>query len=182
MKFTHVGYFPRRTLKYPQGFPPQVREICSVSTCLSEDPDGWIERWQHNDLFFYDTPELAWSIVPEANRREYDLYSYFLPPVLYEKGHEKPLDIPPLRVVPLVGSWERLGFDVVSRHFSATFECSALSCNGMAERVSVNPYCLMEDLDAARRLAETCEAAGCEPGPYFIIELWRAIGQARAES
>src|SRR5579872_1888878 len=57
-----IGYFPKRTLKRPAWLPcPQDDEICSVSGCISEEPDGWIEHWRHNECWCFDSQELAWS-------------------------------------------------------------------------------------------------------------------------
>jgi hypothetical protein len=51
------------------------------------------------------------------------------------------------------------------------FGCSPLSCNGMAEKIAVNRYCLLDDLDNAFVIAKRFAAGGVEPGPYVIIEV-----------
>jgi hypothetical protein len=94
-----------------------VEEVCSVSTCVSEDPDGWIDRWLHNEMWAYDSPELAWSVVSETARGEFDLYAYQMFPVEFVEGEQRPFAIPPLHVQPLPGSFERLGYDAVSRSY-----------------------------------------------------------------
>ena len=149
-----------------------VNEVCSVSTCVSGAPDGWIDQWRHNEMWAYDTPELAWSVVPEAARSEFDLYAYLMFPVQFDEG-QQPFEIPPLTVAPLPSSFERLGIDVVSRSCGSSFECSPLSCNHMAEHVAVSRYCLVDEPDVAFGLAADFEAGGCEPGPYYVVEVWR---------
>ncbi|MGI0029280.1 MAG: hypothetical protein ACREAQ_06165 [Nitrososphaera sp.] len=121
----------------------------------------------------YDSPELAWSVVSEDIRHGFELYAYRMLPVKFDEGQQEPFEIPPLRVEPLDSSFECLGFDIVSRSAGSSFECSPLSCNHMAEQCAVNRYCLVEDHETALRLASGFEAAGCEPGPYYVVEVWR---------
>jgi hypothetical protein len=94
-------------------------------------------------------------------------------PVQFDEGQQQPFEIPPLRVAPLLPSFERLGFDVVSRSCGSGFECSPLSCNHMAEHVAVSRHCLVDDADVAFQLAAEFEAGGCEPGLYYVVEVWR---------
>jgi hypothetical protein len=68
-----------------------------------------------------------------------------------------------------------VGFDIVSRSHAPEFEHSPLSCNGVAEKETVNAHCLVDDAETALRLArDFSEQEGrCEPGPYYILEVWR---------
>lgn len=150
-----------------------VDEVCSVSVCVSEDPDGWIDQWRHNEMGAYDTPELAWSVVPGPARSEFDLYAYWVFPLEFVEGQQCSFSLPPLHVRPLPASFERLGYDVVSRSSGHYFECSPLSCNHMAEHVPTNRHCLVDDAETAFQLASEFEASGCEPGPYYVVEVWR---------
>ncbi len=171
---TLIGYFPKLTMKRPDWLKSVgVEEVCSVSTCVSGAPDGWIDQWRHNEMWVYDTPELAWSVVPEIGRGVFDLYAYQMFPVQFAKGQQQPFEIPSLQVAPLPSSFERLGFDIVSRSHGNTFECSPLSCNHMAEHIAVSRHCLVDDVDVAFRLAAKFEAGSCEPGPYYVVEVWR---------
>ncbi len=168
-----IGYFPKRTFRTPDWTKVTgVGEVCSVSNCMSRGPEGWIDRWLHNDLCVYDSPGLAWSVVPEAVREEYDLYAYRMYPWLFQKGRHR-FEIPPLGVESLADSFGFLGVDAVSRSCGSTFECSPLSCNGMAGRVAVNRHCLFDDVDAAFRWAAEFDAGAGEPGPYHVLEVWR---------
>ncbi len=169
-----IGYFPKRTMKRPEWLKAMsVDEVCSVSECVSRGPANWIDNWRHNEMWVYDSPELASSVVPEAERNEYDLYAYKILPVVFDEGSQQPFAVPELEVQPLPGAFERLGIDVVSRSFGNCFDHSPLSCNGMAEHVAMNRHCLVEDVETAFRLAAEFEAGGCEPGPYHVVEVWR---------
>lgn len=124
-------------------------------------------------MWIYDTTELAMSIVPETSRHDFDLYAYQLFPVVFTDGQQQSFEIPLLEVQPLPGSFERLGYDAVSRTYGNCFECSPLSCNHFAEHITVNRHCLVDDQATAFRLAAEFEAGNAEPGPYFVIEVWR---------
>lgn len=177
-----IGYFPKRTLQRPDWLQAAgVDEICSVSTCISPAPEGWIDHWRHNEMWVYDTPELALSILTDAMRREFDLYAYQVWPVQFDQGQQHSFNLPLLQVAPLPPSFERLGLDVVSRSCGSTFECSPLSCNSMADHVAVNRHCLVDDVAVALQLAAEFEAGGCEPGPYFVVEVWRQRGNGAAQ-
>ena len=169
-----IGYFPKRTVKRPDWLKANaVEEVCSASNCISAGPDDWISRWEHNEMWVYDTPELAWSAVPETTRREFELYAYKMFPVQFDGGQMQSLEIPSLRVTPVPADFEHLGFDVANRTCGNAFECSPLSCTGGAEEAVVNRHCLVDEADSAFRLAGEFEAGGAEPGPYFVVEVWR---------
>ena len=171
---TLIGYFPKRTMKHPDWLKAAgVEEICSVSGCISEAPDGWIDHWRHNEMGAYDSSDLAWSVLPESARGEFDLYAHKMFPVEFAQGKQCPFSIPSLDVQPLPASFELLGYDAVSRSGGSSFDCSPLSCNYMAEHVRVNHHCLVDDVETAFRLASEFEAGGGEPGPYYVVEVWR---------
>jgi hypothetical protein len=171
---TLIGYFPKRTKKCPDWLKAAgVEEVCSVSSCVSDGPENWIDHWQHNAMWVFDTPELAWSVVPELTRNEFDLYAYRMFPVEFVEGKPEPFEIPQSAVAPMPASFERLGLDIVNRTCNSNFECSPLSCNSMADKETVSRYCLLDDVAVAFRLAAEFEAGGCEPGPYYVMEVWR---------
>ena len=181
---TLIGYFAKLTMKRPDWLKaPQVDEICSASTCMSRADWDWINVWKHNEIWLYDSPELALSVVPAETLPACDLYAYRLYPVRFIKGIRKDYSFPDLKTAPLSSHYERLGYDLFSRTFESVsecapfFECSPLSCNNLAAEVSTNRYCLLDTAEEAFALAPTMEAYGQkprgEPGPYHIVEVWR---------
>jgi hypothetical protein len=45
------GYFIKRVMRKPDWLQvPGVLEVCSVSNCISMPPEGWVERWLHNQF------------------------------------------------------------------------------------------------------------------------------------
>lgn len=175
MQFVHIGYFPKKVTPRPEWLQaPAVREICSVSECIASGPEGWISRWAHNDLGVYDTEQLAGSMIPAGTEGDtFRLYAYRLLPILFRARAEEPLDLPRLTVQPPPETFVFLGFDVVSRSVGMAFECSPLSCNGMATQFEVNEYCLVSSPESALELARWFADEEPEPGPYVVVEVLR---------
>lgn len=81
------GYFPKRVVSGPEFVKaPGVREICSVSDCISSSPDDWIEHWRHNWFGWFNTIADALSVVPAEERPLYRLFAYRLEPFVYRQG------------------------------------------------------------------------------------------------
>ena len=76
---------------------------------------------------------------------------------------------------PIPPFFERLGWDVASRSFTPGFECSPLSCNGLATDTGINEFCLLKSEEEAVAFARRCAAEQPEPGTYFVIEIWREL-------
>ncbi len=172
-----IGYFPKRIAPRPEWLKaPSVVDICSVSECMSPGPEGWINHWRQNDMWMYDTEEIARSIVGDSpEKTAFHMFAYRIVPLLFDQGQSEVLAMPSLTVQELPADYRFLGFDIVSRSQGACFECSPLSCNGVAETEAVNAHCLVDNEETALRLAHAFsnQSIGCEPGPYCVIEVWR---------
>ena len=167
-----AGFQPKVTLAAPDEYIAWgVSEIAAVSECLSRAPEGWIDAWKHNSNGFYDSEELARSII--RDEKPYDLYAYEVFPIVYADIIE------PYDAIgapgPVPADYEMLGYDIVSRSIASFFECSVLSCNGLAKTFPVNRHCLIEALgdawDAFQHIG--AEEIGCEPGPYYLFAVHR---------
>ena len=147
MKPLLIGYFAKARTPAPIDLqvPAIVTEIASISGCIAQQPEEWIDQWKHNDWFVFDSPETALSIASEAT--EVRLYAYSVVPILFTPGAEEPLEVTGASPKPLSDRFELLGYDVVSRSVTPMFECSPLSCNGMAAETAVNQFCLIPSLD-----------------------------------
>ena len=173
-----LGYFPKRVAATPEWMSKRgIAEIGSVSLCIAGGPDGWLERWKHNEWGFFASPAIAWSLVPSEEQEGFRLYAYALHPVEFGDREEKPMGFPPPGVSALGPEYERVGWDVVSRSGGAHFDCSPLSCNLLAEELATNRYCLFSDLARALELARSAHGRRCEPGPYHVVEVWRRRGE-----
>ncbi len=168
-----IGYFPKRT-EVPPDWDVRakiVTEICSVSGCLAEAPEDWIQRWRHNDLGFYNTRADALSIVPPG-ATDFHLFAYRLLPIRYSKEGEVPFLVETPEIESLPQDFISMGFDVATKHFGPFFECSPLSCNALANETSVNQFCLLPTVEKAIDFARFCVRDGkVEPGPYYVVEV-----------
>lgn len=174
-----IGYFPKKTMKQ-NGLSknPAVKEICSVSTCISEGPNDWINKWKHNDWWYYDTESIAMEVI-EDSKNLYDIYAYKVLPIVFDGGIEKPIDVKTTAKENL-GEYELLGYDVISRFTGNEFGCSPLSCNYGCDTYEVNRFCLIDRLDDVWRICkeiakDSKEKNKWEPGPYYLIEVYRKL-------
>ena len=165
-----IGFGLRNTHR-PEGWngPAHVTSICSVSECVNSAPEGWIDRWLHNDFGFFDTPALALAVTDAP--RDFELLSYRLLDITFSDPDETGLDRNVFPQDVLVPGARVIGYDIVSRSISDFFECSPLSCNGLANEVPVNQYCLVPTLETAILLARRFAAEEPEPGPYYVLEV-----------
>ena len=169
--FVFLGYCAKRSFK----------DIASVSDCLSKRSDKWVERWDFNRASLWNTEVEAWACVPDESNSEFKIFAYRILPLLFDtSGIEKqitidelfPADMPELPSAP--PPYQRLGYDVVERDVSTGmlgFGCSPLSCNGMAESIPVNEFCLFDDLETALIAARRFGIEQPEPGPFVIVEV-----------
>jgi hypothetical protein len=166
-----LGYCAKRSFK----------DIASVSDCLAKRCDKWVERWDFNRATLWNTEVDAWACVPDESRPEFKVFAYRILPLLFDtSGIERavtidqlfPADMPELPSA--MPPCRRLGYDVVERDAATGmlgFGCSPLSCNGMAERIPVNEFCLIDDLESAMAAARRFGVEQPEPGPYVIVEV-----------
>jgi|WetSurMetagenome_2_1015567.scaffolds.fasta_scaffold204951_2 hypothetical protein len=197
---TLIGYFPRRQTGPPPNYrlPPGVAEIANVGHYTSDGPANWMDQWRHNEMWFFDCEALARKVIADAIRIEiepdlqrdppwrvklsrepgcnYDFYAYKMFPCCYVDGRREDYELSALACEPLPADYERLGYDAVSREGVANLECSPLFCNGRADDIAVNRFCLIDEPERALGLAQMFSGShgnGCEPGNYFVLEVWR---------
>jgi len=185
--FVFLGYCAKHSLTAP--LAGRDRDIASVSECLAKRPDKWVKRWDFNRATCWNTEVEAWACVPEESKSEFRIFAYDILPLLFDtSGIEKsvtidqifPADMPELPFVR--PPYQRLGYDVVERDVATGmlgFGCSPLSCNGMAEAIRVNEFCLIDDLETALATARRFGVEQPEPGPYVIVEVLACASRDR---
>jgi hypothetical protein len=201
-----IGYFPRRQTGPPPNYqlPPGVAEIANVGHYTSDGPANWIDQWRHNAMWFFDSEALARKVITDAIQidiesdpqrdppwrvklsREpgcsYDFYAYKVFPCCFVDGRREDYDLSGLNCEPLPADYERLGYDAVSGEGVANLACSPLFCNGRAGDIPVNRFCLIDEPERALALAQVFSGShgnGCEPGNYFVLEVWRKKAPTR---
>jgi hypothetical protein len=174
-----AGYMAKRILPKPEWLKAAgVKDVFSVSYCISRAFCDYIKHWKHNGYWFFDSPEVVREV---AQRESIDLLDHQL--CYYEvyehqfdedHGLWKPFqaekDFKTAVEPPLQG--QLLGFDVVSFSVQTNPECSPLSCNNVAESISVNEHCLLESFEQAKKLLESGAFNDSEPGPFRIFAVY----------
>lgn len=176
-----AGYMAKWIQRAPAWMDaPRVSDIYSVSPCISADFMDFIEFWQHNGFWLFDTPETICRIAAQQriDLSRTTLFYY----ELYERQYnEQRAAWEPFRPEPAFrldvqrpGSPYRVGFDIASFSAGTRPECSPLSCNGLAGRVETNSHCLLPSLEAARQLLGSGSLVHTEPGPFRIFAVYTA--------
>src|SRR5262245_40184457 len=105
-----IGYFPKRRTPNPGWMIPEhVEGIASVSHCITKEPGEWIGYWRHNEMFVFDSPEVAMSVVPELERNDFEVHAYSLFPVQFVNGREEAFEIPSVRPHALTADFAQIG-------------------------------------------------------------------------
>ena len=170
-----VGFLPKIVARKPKWLHSNtVERICSVSNCISKAPPGWIEKWQHSRMGFYDTPQLAQSVVPRGDTR-YVLFAYKAYPLKFDDGRMVSMELPVTLRDAGLGGFEFIGYGAAARTCD-NFDCSPLSCNSAAEDHRVNRHCLLDDREEAMALCLEAGRGTYEPGPYYLVEVYEEDG------
>jgi hypothetical protein len=167
------GYFAKHIIAAPEWIDAAgVADVCSVSTCISRGPDDWVDRWLHNDLGLFDSPELALKVA-SPGAPPMTVFAYRISTVRFVKGARDTWAWPNISPIPVSASFRSLGFDAVSKYMDSVlgFECSPLSCNALARDWPVNQHCLLDSLERAVEAAERFSVEQREPGMYYVAEV-----------
>jgi hypothetical protein len=175
MELRLVGYFPKHVVARPEWLEaPDVVDVHSVSVCVSPGPENWVLKWLHNALGFFDTQEAALAAIP-AGAPQMTMFAYKVAPIRYDDGKPEEWPWPSIAPAPapLPPTFRSVGFDAVSKIQDDVlgFECSPLSCNGLAGAWHANPHCLLDSLELATQAARAFSLGGAEPGPYYVFEV-----------
>jgi hypothetical protein len=170
-----AGYFARRIESPPDLLNASgVREICSVSECISAGAEGWISTWRHNSFGWFNSVAEALGVVPERQQAEFRLFAYRIHRDVFRRTGRTALSVPDdVRPEPLPDAFRSLGFDSASKSSEQglSLECSPLSCNSLACELPVNEHCLFPTLEAAVAGAERFAVEQPEPGEYYVVEV-----------
>ncbi len=211
METARIGYIARCTPPKPRSLPlPNVDEVCCVAADIIYLPESlrlenWYHQRRHNALNHFDTEEIAWTVLRDdihiqlerdsssdppwraeivrSQTEKFDLYAYKVLPVLFVKEQQQELALPQLRIAPIPSDYQRLGYDTVGWNKHGPFRCSPLVCNGEASHLSVNRYCLFDEIGPALELAKRFfagrhaplwpDSGHCCTDSYCVVEVWR---------
>lgn len=178
-KMIPVGYMAKVVNENPIWLDAdQIIDIYSVSGCISENFDNYINYWKHNGFWLFDSPEIIHDLAAdhqidisktrmffyEAYKLQYDEHKKEWEVIYPEESFETNVISPNKKQLE--------GYDVVSFSCGTTPECSLLSCNAKAKELEVNRHCLFDTLEEAIASIEIGAFENCEPGPYRIFAVY----------
>lgn len=172
-----AGYLAKRVAQRPEFLrAPQVVDVYSVSGCISEIFDNYVDHWKHNGFWLFDAPEIIKSIAVEdsidligATLFYYEIYEQEFDGKLWKPYGPDP-SFKTAVVVPALKILE--GFDVATFFCGNIPECSPLSCNHLAENSPTNSHCLFRSFEEAESRLMSGSFANSEPGPYRIFAVY----------
>jgi hypothetical protein len=173
-----VGYMAKHVRTKPDWLKaPQVKDIYSVSNCVSEDFADYISLWKHNGYWFFDTPEVIRATARENAIRlqRTSLFYYEAYEVQFDGKRWRTYGPAPGIETNIVSpSAKQLeGFDVVTFSAENAAECSPLSCNGLAEHLPTNEHCLLTSFgEAEANIENGFVLQKGEPGPWRIFAVY----------
>ena len=178
-----AGYMSKRVASRPEWLAVTgVRDIYSVSNCISDDFADYINCWKHNGYWLFNSPEVIAEVAAavgaslegaklfyyEVYEQEYNqdsgLWSSFSPEASFQTEVAS----------PVAKSIE--GYDVVNFYAYTSPECSPLSCNNLASTVRVNQHCLFPTFENAVAAVETGKFKAGEPGPLRVFAVYSIVG------
>ncbi len=176
-----IGYLYKRVAPSPEWLgAPGVKDIFSVSHCISSSFADYIKYWRHNGYWLFDAPAVmktlaAEQLIPldglklfyyEAYRFEFDEETQAWRGFAPEPSFALNVEPPRKKVLE--------GFDVVTFSSGNDPGCSPLSCNACAQNVQTNEHCLLPTFEEAKAALESGALTAAEPGPYRIIAVYSA--------
>ena len=155
-----------------------LKDIYSVSGCISEYFCDFINFWKHNGYWLFNSPESIEQLSKEKNidlsesilfyyevfEKQFDensrVWSTFEPEPSFSTLVEKPAKA------------HLEGYDVTTFSAGTSPECSPLSCNGLATEISVNSHCLLDTFEQAVQSLEAGKFDNSERGPFRIFAVY----------
>lgn len=177
---TPVGYMAKHLATRPDWLEKahRVKDIYSVSACISEDFTDYINYWKHNGYWLFDSPKIIGELAKEHSLDISAAKLFFYEAYEFEYDeHEKswkPFEPDKSFVTEVCEPEEKTleGFDVVTFCAHSSPECSPLSCNSLAEEIETNEHCLLSSFDTAKELLEDGKFENSERGPYRIFAVY----------
>jgi hypothetical protein len=169
-----MGYIAKRTEGSPGWLrPSHVFDVYSVCACVNDDFADYVDYWQHNCWWFFDSPELIQSVAREnsIDLQGTKLFYYEAHQLEFADGVWRPFSPGPfwnLRTHVVPPTQKQLeGFDVVTFWVenSPAPENSPLSGDGLSNEMQTNAHCLFDTFDAAYTALNTGKFDGGDSFP-----------------
>jgi len=173
-----VGYMAKKVAQRPDWLKaPEVKDIYSVSNCVSDDFLEYVKFWRHNGYWFFDDPQIIRQLSLENNTDLANLKLFYYEAYEEEFDEDRrqwlrfePSALPTNVILPAKREFQ--GYDVVTFSVGAKPECSPLSCNHLASKIKTNVHCLLESFEEAKQSLEAGKFDNSEPGPFRIFAVY----------
>lgn len=178
-KMIPAGYMAKRVARCPDWLAAaDVDDIYSVSSCISENFADYINFWEHNGYWLFDSPDVI-STLAERNAIDLkgtELFHYEVYDQQFDGEARRWDSFTPepsfAMIVEKPAASQLEGYDIVTFFAGTSPECSPLSCNGLANDIRTNRHCLLPSFADAKRLLQEGRFVKCEPGPYRIFAVY----------
>lgn len=174
-----VGYMAKLVANRPEWIKAErVGEIYSVSHCVSDDFADYINYWQHNGYWLFNSPEVIRNLAQEYSLDLTDTKLFYYEVYELEFNDEThswmAFSPEPSFTMQVVIPESKIleGYDVVTFSAHTSPECSPLSCNALAEEVETNRHCLLSSFQQAKELLDQGKFKNSEPGPFRIFAVY----------
>lgn len=179
---TPAGYIFKKVVQQPDWLKADhVKDLYSVSGCISENFGDYIKYWQHNGYWLFNRPSDMDDIIAKErlDRSELRLFFYEVHQLEYDETNKRWSSFEPeaslVTSVARPTSAHLEGFDIVSFAAGTGPECSPLSCNSLAQSIPVNEHCLFTTFAEAKHALEDGTFNDSEPGPFRIFAVYSVM-------
>lgn len=176
---TPVGYMFKKVVARPDWLKVNdVKEIYSVSGHISENFCDFINFWKHNGYWLFNSPESMEQLSKEENidLSECILFYYEVFEKQFDENSKEWSTFEPepsfFTHVEKPAKARLEGYDVTTFSACTSPECSPLSCNGLATKISVNNHCLFDTFEQAVQSLEAGKFDNSEPGSFRIFAVY----------
>ena len=174
-----AGYMAKKIIKKPDWLKADsVKDVYSLTNCLSKNFADYINYWKHNGYWLFDSPDI---IMDLAKEHSFDLEGtmFFYYEVYELEFHDSDSKwhsfIPEANFkTNVVGPHVKFleGYDIATFSVGTSPECSPLSCNSAASVIKTNKHCLLDSFEEAKLLLERGRFNNTEPGPFRIFAVY----------
>lgn len=176
--FIPVGYLYKKVAQKPDWLAANIDDVYSISGCVSEDFTDYINYWQHNGWWLFDSPQLMQQIASKEaiDLTTLQLFYYEVYSLAYDGNTKEWFSFGPensmVTNIEEPAKKQLQGFDVANFCAGTNPECSPLSCNHLAAETKVNTHCLFDRFDDAKQALEQGVFEHGEQGPYRIFAVY----------
>lgn len=174
-----VGYMYKKVVIKPEWLQAtNAVDVYSLSNCISHNFADYINYWEHNGYWLFDSPAIIEALAMAENIDLSDTTLFYYEAYEYEYVEEtdtwatftpEPSCVTDVQI-PVHKHLE--GFDVTTFSGHVEPECSPLSCNALAADISVNQHCLFNTFIEAKEAIERGFFKNSEPGPCRIFAVY----------